>query len=420
MQVPETVKTYGLIAVLIIGSFLVAAQFIDPAPPSSLTIAAGNPKGDYYRFAQLYKSRLAEDGIEATVLETAGSTENARLLHSGDADVAFIQSGVDLSSDNGEIEALGSVYYEPLWVFMKGSAGGKDLKALEGKSVSLGAPGSGTQTIAKNLLQAVNVSVVDSGLSGQDAVDALSEGRIDALFIVGTVTNKLLKPLISDETLTLLSFERADAFTRNFPYLSQTNLSEGVFDLANNLPTNDVTLISPVAQLVVRTDLNGAIKTLLVGKAHQLHGKADIFTKKGSFPSPNFVDFPLAHEAEIYFEHGPGFFQRVLPFWLADTLNRMVVMLIPLIGVMFPLLKVASPAYKWRTRSRIYKWYRGLNQTEEAAQSTDCAMEETLAQLDHIEAEVKKTEVPLSYAEELYNLRQHIRLIRERIKSKQQ
>ncbi len=420
MRIPESVRTYGLIAILIVSSFLVAAQFIDPAPPRSMIIAAGSPAGDYYRYAQAYRERLAEDGITAEILETAGSSENARMLQEGRADVAFIQSGIATPSSVAAIQSLGSLYLEPLWVFMRIASDEKDLKTLEGKTVSLGASGSGTEAIAQTLIDAVGIDVTDSGLSGQGAVDALLAGEIDALFIVGTVTNKRLLPLISNDKLSLLSFGRADAYTRTFPYLSKVQLAEGIFNLATNLPAHDVTLVSPVAQLAVRSDLNGALKSLLVAKTHAIHGAADIFSDRGTFPSPRYVDFPLAEEAVIYFDHGPGLFQRLLPFWVADTLNRMVVMLIPLIGVMFPLIKIASPAYKWRTRSKIYKWYRGLNQTEEAAQSREAELDEALAQLDHIDREVKKTDVPLSYAEELYNLRQHIRLIRERIEKKRE
>jgi hypothetical protein len=418
MYIPETVKTYGIIALVVVASFWFASRYIEPPPPKRFILAAGPASGDYYRYANSYKNKLADEGITVEVIETAGSLENVGLLVEGKADVAFIQSGLETKESRKKIETLASLYYEPLWVFSrKNDLREKDLHNLHDNKLAIGTKGSGTNAIARQLLELNKIigktTLID--FSGKEASKALQEGRVDAAFFVARPESPYIQELLHKKNIRLLSFQRAQGYTHLLPFLSKVQLNEGVIDMAADIPDDDVYLLSPVAQLASRTDFNGALKTLLVGASMKIHGNADIFSAKGQFPSLDHVDFPIAEEAARYFKYGPNFLQRFLPFWLADMINRMVVMLIPLLGVMLPLLKIASPVYRWRTRSKIYKWYKSLKKTEETAIAGDSELKEALASLERIDAEVKKTEVPLSYADELYNLRRHIQLIKEHL-----
>lgn len=418
MHIPETVKTYGIITLVVVASFWCASRFVEPPPPSHIILAAGSASGDYYHYAHEYKNALAKEGITVEVLETAGSLENADLLTEGKADLAFIQSGLKTTGNSEKIETLASLYYEPLWVFSReNDLPEKDLQNLRKKKLAIGAKGSGTNAIANQLLKlnsiVEKVTLID--LSGKEAVEALEKNRLDAAFFVARPESPYIRELLHKKDIHLLSFQRADGYTNLLPFLSKVQLHEGVINMAADIPDKDVYLLSPVAQLTSRTDFNGALKTLLVGVATNIHGKADIFAPKGRFPSLDYADFPIAEEAARYFKYGPNFLQRFLPFWLADMINRMVVMLIPLLGVMLPLLKIASPVYRWRTRSKIYRWYKSLRKTEETAMAGDSDLKEALASLERIDAEVKKTQVPLSYADELYSLRRHIQLIKEHL-----
>jgi hypothetical protein len=418
MHIPETVKTYGLIALVVIASFWFASRFIEPPPPDRIVLAAGSASGDYYRYANSYKNALAKEGITVEIIETAGSLENVDLLIAGKADVAFIQSGLETPESRENIETLASLYYEPLWIFSReNNLPEKDLQNLRNNKLAIGANGSGTNAIARQLLKLNKIAgkntLVD--LSGKEAVKALLKGRVDAAFFVARPESPYIRELLHEKTIRLLSFKRADGYTHLLPFLSKVQLSEGVIDMAADIPDSDVYLLSPVAQLTSRTGFNGALKTLLVDSSMKIHGNADIFSAKGQFPSLENVDFPIAEEAARYFKYGPNILQRFLPFWLADMIGRMVVMLIPLLGIMLPLIKIASPAYRWRIRSKIYKWYKSLKKTEETAMTGEADLKETLASLELIDAEVKKTQVPLSYADELYSLRLHIQMIKEHL-----
>jgi hypothetical protein len=156
MHIPEFIKTYGLTVAVIAASFIVAAQFIAPPPPRHITFAAGPESGLYYAYAQKYRDALAEEKIDVTVLTTEGAIENIQLLQSGRADVAFVQSGLADPQNRAAIEALSSLYYEPLWVFVRKesfsaalvTSGGKDsltlqrdLRGLIGKRLVIGSVG---------------------------------------------------------------------------------------------------------------------------------------------------------------------------------------------------------------------------------------------------------------------------------------
>jgi len=419
MHIPETVKTYGIIALVIVLSFWFFSRFIDPTPPKKIVVASGSVSGDYYKYAHLYKEALAKEGITIEVLKTAGSLDNINLLMEGKADVAFIQSGLATDKSVDKITTLGSLYYEPLWVFSRNNRPSKkDIQNLEGNTLAVGVKGSGTNVLATRLLELNDIrdKVTLIEISGKEAVAALKDGRVDIAFFVARSESSYIQDLLHEPGIDLLSFHRAEGYTRLMPFLSKVQLSEGAISMAPNIPAGDKALLAPVAQLVSQKDFNGALKTLLVTAAMDVHGKADMFSTKGQFPTLDFSDFPVAEEAERYFKYGPNFLQRVLPFWLADMVGRMVVMLIPLLGIMLPLIKLASPTYRWRTRSKIYKWYKSLKKLEESTIEASVDVKELLSSLERIEVEVKKTQVPLSYADELYNLRLHIRMIKEQLK----
>ena len=348
----------------------------------------------------------------------AAALENITLLEEKKADIAFIQSGLATEDNSEYIEALSGLYFEPIWVFMRTDVfSGIDLQKLKNRRIAIGKVGSGTNKVARQLLE-LNKMVDDTTLleiSGQDAIDALKKGTVDAAVFVAKPSAATIQTLMHDKSLHLLSFDRAYGYTSTYKFLSKVTLNEGVIDMAQNIPNKSVPLLSPVAQLAAHKDFHGALKTLLVSVTMDIHKDATLLSTKGQFPTLDFIDLPIASEATRYFTYGPNILQRFLPFWLVDMISRMVVMLIPLLGVMLPLIKLASPTYRWRTRSKIYKWYKSLKKMEETANASDADLDEILAALSKIDADVKKTIVPLSYADELYNLRLHIQMIKDHV-----
>lgn len=426
----DFLKVYGPILAFIAVGFVVAYQFVDPAPPRTLTMATGSPEGAYHAFGQRYQEVLARDGIAVSLVNSAGTVENLARLdgpaeEAGAVELAFVQSGIGDPASSPNLVALASLYYEPLWVFVRSDRPVRRLTALAGKRIAIGAEGSGTRHVALELLAANGIAAGDghgtvlSDLGGSAAAEALVSGELDAAVFVTAKHSPLLTGLLARPEVQLLSFERAGAYQRRYRHLAAIVLPEGVFDLAGSQPAEDLMLLSPLATLVARDEVHPALIDLVLRAATEIHGGPGLFEEPGQFPSPLNVDFPLSEEAERYFQSGLPFLRRVMPFWAATLIERLWVMILPILTLLIPLLRIAPPTYRWQVRRRIIRWYRDLRALEAALQAAEEAGDEaarraSLAALDRLQVETGRITVPLSYADNLYNLRLHTEFVRRR------
>ncbi|MFM2129549.1 MAG: hypothetical protein RL477_1095 [Pseudomonadota bacterium] len=424
----DILKIYVPVILLVIGGFVFAWQFVDPAPSKTVTVATGAADGAYSASARDYQKLLAQSGITLNIRHTSGTVENLRLLadpKSG-VDLAFVQSGVGSPSlQNGvatpgassDLVSLASVFLEPLWVFVRAEAAPARLSGLKGKRIAVGAEGSGTKVLTLQLLAASGVTEKNSTLlamSGNDGAKALEAGRVDAaVFVTGRVSETMNR-LLRDPRVRLLDFVRADAYKAHFGYLARVTLPEGVLALDTNIPPAPVSLVAPTATLVARDDLHPAIVDLVLGAATKVHQPGSVFSPPGAFPSPNQVDFPLSEDARRYFKSGPTFLRRVLPFWLAVMVERLLIMLVPLVTLLIPLMKIAPAAYDWNIQRKLQSRYRELRLLEGRfrADDTPATRAALAARLEAMQKETASLKVPLSYAERLYHLRTHIDLMR--------
>jgi hypothetical protein len=211
---------------------------------------------------------------------------------------------------------------------------------------------------------------------------------VDAAFFVASPKSSFVRSLLATEGLSLLSMERADAYTRVHRFLSKVTLPEGVVDFRENIPNKDVHLLAASATLVIREDFHPALVDLILQAASEVHGKGGIFESSYQFPSAQFVDFPIQKEALRYFKSGPPFLQKYLPFWAASLIDRLKVMLLPLLTLLIPLFKVVPPTYRWRVLSRITHWYRELGSGPAVENKDPEKLVEYLAELERIDREV--------------------------------
>jgi len=422
----ERLKVFGGGALLVLIGFVVAYQFVAPATPKTMRLATGGADGAYQAFGEAYAGLLAEDGITLELRQSGGAVENLKLLADPDSgiDVAFVQGGIVDQPVEG-LESLGSVYFEPLWVFTRATARLPQLKDLAGRRIAIGAEGSGTRALALRVLAETGITPSKATLLPEDAAaahEALRAGRIDAVMTIGSPLSPLVQAMLADGGLTLMSFDRADAYVLRNRFLTALRLPQGAVDIERNIPAHDVTLLAPAAILVARDDLSPALVGLLLRAATSVHGEGGLFEKAGEFPSPRLVELPLADEAARFYKSGSPLLQRVLPFWAADLVDRLKVMLVPLFTLLLPLSKILPPAYRWRIRSRIYRWYRDLLNIELAARQAEDSpsRDRLMARLDAIEGEVKQISVPLSHADALYSLRMHLGVVRESLERQAQ
>jgi hypothetical protein len=245
----------------------------------------------------------------------------------------------------------------------------------------------------------------------------LLAGEVDAASLVTSHRSSVVQMLLRSKNVRLLSANRAEAYTTRLRFLHRVKLPEGVIDLRNNIPPGDITLLAPAAQLVVREDFHPALIDLVLQAATETHAAGGLFERPGEFPSPQYLDFPLGKEAQRFYKSGPPFLRRHLPFWAATLVDRLKIMLLPFLALLFPLFKLMPPIYRWRMRSRIYHWYSELEAVDSRIQKNHAVeqIDEYLAELDRIEDMASTVSVPLSFSKELYDLRLHIEMLRNEL-----
>ena len=408
--------------------FVIAFQFVQPAPPNKIVITTGSDAGAYYAYAGRYAAILARNGITLEVRTSAGSLQNIERLENDEAQVGFVQGGViepkgdpDDDESDSQLLSLGSVFFEPVWVFYRGDRRIDRLTDLKGKHIAIGQEGSGVRQLAQQLLRANDINPGDHllPLSGLKAAEELQQGRIEAAFIIAAENAPVVQVLLRSPGVKVMSFAQADAYQRRFPFLTRLTLPQGVADLVRDYPPHDVTLLAPTANLVVRDDLHPALQSLLLQAATEVHGRAGFFQRAGEFPAYKDRLLPLSPEAARYFKSGPPFLQRYLPFWLAVLIDRLIVLLIPVFALLIPLLKVAPAIYSWRVRSKVFRCYGELKYLEEdLKQRFDAAkLKEYRSRLDVLDEEARGLKVPLAFTDLVYTLRVHVNLVRQTLKN---
>jgi TRAP transporter TAXI family solute receptor len=416
----EFIKVWGLLALVIAAGFLVTYQYVGSPPPKLIRIATGAKNGAYYAFAQEYARLLASDGISLEVVPTAGTVENLDLLKKGEVMLALIQGGSSTDEDKQRLQSLGTLFLEPVWVFTRSRKKIERFSELKGNRVAVGVAGSGTNLLATQLLSAAGINESNTKLLRADSAQSLallSAGSIDAAFFVASPAAPLIRELLGSRGNELLSFERAPAYGRLFPFLTAVTLYEGVISLERNLPSRDTALIATSANLAARNDLHASLIPALLDAVTKVHQPGGVLEGKRQFPSVDFVDLPVNEDAARYITNGPSFLFRWMPYGWAVFLDRVKILFLPFLALMIPLFRIAPPLYTWRIRSKIYRWYAAVREIDFKAQNQPGAgdAEALLRRLEELEREVSSVSVPLSYAGELYHLRLHIGFLQEEI-----
>lgn len=414
---------YVIVAALVVLMVTLIVWVVDPAPPKTITMSAGPHDSSFLVAADQYKKILARNGITLKVLESDGSVQNLRRLldPKQHVDLALVQGGVADGLDTSSLMSLGSVFYIPVVVFYRGTGIG-ELSELEGKRIAIGREGSGTRLLALKLLEANGIEPGgDTVLVPSDGIQAATQlvaGDVDAAILNGdSATRGLMLRLLKVPGISAMNFDEASAYTRLFPYLDQLDLPPGVLDLKHRIPPDTIHLISPTVELVARTNLHPAISDLVIEAAQEVHGMPGLLQHAGQFPNPVAHEYQISEDAQRYYKTGKSFLYRTLPFWLASIGDRTLVLLLPLAVLLFPAMRLIPALYRWRVRSRIYRYYGALIAIERGAlaDSTEEERKQLFAELDHIEASLSRLRMPLAYADAFYVLREHVGFVRVRL-----
>lgn len=421
----DLVRTGVLIALLTALCLWVSFHFLDPIPPRRLVLASGPASGLYHHFAERYRAALAAEGVILEERMTDGAAENYRLLldRNSGVDLAFMQGGVATPPEADSLVMIAGLYYEPLWIFMRRGEAVDALSSLAGKRISLGSPGSGTNMLATQLLRASEVTAENATLLAMPtsrSMSALKAREIDVAMMVTGLSSSTLRAALTDPALELVNLAQADAYAQSLTFITRRTLSAGVVKFVPLIPPRDVAVIMTEAMLVARDNVHPAIVNLLLEVVRDIHGKRGYFEAANEFPSIEQVDIPVSPDAVRHHRFGPSLLYRYMPFWVATTLERFIIVVVPLLAVLLPLIRFLPQIASWRVRRLIYRWYGQLIVLEHDVQARqgDLPVTRWLSDLDRIERGVEHITIPASFASEVYTLREHIDLVRRAVLAK--
>lgn len=399
--------------------------FVVTSPPRTLVIAAG-PEGSYFsETAKLYAHELEKEGLRVEILHTGGARENVQLINdeSRKVDLAFIHGGITSAQESPDLISLGSIGYEPLWIFYHAGLGQlQTLNQLQGRRISTGRTGSGNDIISRKFLHAVGIDDSNSrllSLTDEEATARLSAGDIDVAFFMDPPETSKIHQLLEIKGVQVMNLVQAEALRRNFQFLHVLDLPRSAVDLARIYPPYDVRLVASTAVVVARRDTHPAIIYLLMSIIDAIHEPPTLLSKENEFPADKDVDVPLSPQAEHYFKGGKPFLQRYLPFWLASLTERFLAVAIPLLALLLPVMNILPRVYVWRVKGRITRCYKELIELERNVnllpkEELQRQFERLLLTVDEYLDEKK---VPVSYSNEIYILKEHIELVRRKIET---
>ncbi len=432
LSIRDLIASAGPVVFIVIGLLVAAYWWLDPQPPRRVTLATGPAGSAYAEFGKRYARAIAAEGIEVVLKPTAGSSENLQLLRDGSADVAFVRGGsADIvADDEAGLTSLGSLFFEPLWIFYREDAArGIDRKTstlsslaqLQSLRVNVDKAGSGVPEIMEKMLRANRLdpsSMQLSNLEQTAATEALQAGMLDVLVLASAPQSPAVQRLLRDPRVKLMDFGQSDAYARIFSFVSSVTLPRGVVDLAGDVPAQDVSMLAATTSLLAREQTHPALRQLFAQNAQTIHGDAGWFNRARDFPNTRTSELPVSPEGDRAINGTPPFWQRSLPFWASNLVERMWLVLGGLLVLMLPLSRIVPPLYQFRVRSRVFRWYARLRDVEAKLDTGTGQRDELLKELDDLDGMVNKVAVPLSYADELYALRNNIVAVRQRVQGK--
>ncbi len=411
-------------------------RYISPAPPGRIDMTTGAIDGASHQFALRYQSYLKTNGVTLNLQPSTGSVQNLERLNAS-VPVGFVQGGLGIlsidpqkSDEDTPLRSLGVVGYEPVWIFSASkelaTSLSTGLQGLKNKKVAIGAEGSGTRHVALELLHSYGITASNATLtaqSGNAAATALLAKELDLVIIIGAPQSPAVQILLKQPQVQLVALEHAEGITRRLPYLSLVTLKAGSVDPQAASPANDAVLLTTTANLVVRNDLHPALAYLLLEAARDVHKGATLLNRPGDFPHVRGTDFPLADEAQRYYKEGRPFLQRYLPYWAANALQRLLLILVPMLAIAIPLLKTIPELLDFKDKNRLYRRYEKLLDMERDIRSRQLnsrEITEATAQLDTIEQDISTTKFPLDFTDRIYTLRQHIDYVRGQLQKEKE
>lgn len=414
---PTVALTIILVSATII--FTGVIFFVRSAPPTELTFISGPEGSIFHGIALKYQKALGKNGIKVNVLPSNGSLDNLNRIYEKDTkiDLALVQSG---SEEDGKkyrrLVTLGGISHQPLFFFYRGKPIER-MYEMKGKTIAIGAEGSGARKLALKILKLNGINEGPSlvTLEGDEVSKALLDKKIDGAFLMGEDASlDVLRTLLNDEDIRLMNFKNANAYIRKIDILHKLEVPEGVLNFEKNIPSENMTLIGPMVELIATKNLHPALSDMILDAATELHGNAGVFKKRNEFPVAAENKIRLSEDAERFYKSGKGFLYRYLPFWMASLLNRILISFLPMLILLVPAVRSIPAIFRWFGKLRIRRRYRALLKLEEKFMYENDVekLKDLFAQFENIEKDVQRMRVKAILADQFYMLRSHMEYVR--------
>lgn len=407
---------FGALGIVLLGAVLILLQL---HPPSTLTLAAGPSGGAYNQVAERYREVLARDGITLTVVETAGSAENAQLIANSQVDAAILQGGITVP--NPDVEAIGAVFFEPM-VFLTGPHSNihGNPAIWENLRINIGAPGSGTASAFHDFEAAIGLSPDANyivGMSYDKAVASLLDGSIDIAVFVAPIDAPYLVAAYSDPSIRLLLLDHAEAISRRLEYAKTVTVPSGAISLAPVIPPSPRLLMALEARLAIGPEMHPALVNRLTMAAIGLHSGRGLIRDQGMFPTVEGTGLPINTAARQLIVNGPSIWHDWLPYWMASQVHRLILLMLPILFLLVPALRALPQLYAYLMRWRVWQYYPEIRQIEDQLSNvTDGpALTDMDLKLVNLDNRLSRLRLPVAYRQTAYEFRVHIGLVRHRI-----
>ncbi len=431
MQMAELYQRQWLLVrlpVLIVAAIAAAFLWLGvyPLPPTQLSITTADVDGAYHLHAQRYAERFAEHGITLTVQVSKGSQHNLERLRQPDnpTDLAFVQGGFGYlgtaldKRERSPVVTLANVDIEPLWLFTR-QREISSLPQLQGLRLAIGPEGSGSRKVALKLLEQARMDAKDltlSSLTGSQAVQALQQGKLDAMLMVAPPDSLTVQSLLGLPDIQLANLKRTAAITERNAYLESRLLTRGT--LGPRLPPGDITLLTTSTSLVARDGLHPALKRLATALATDVHAGGGLFHRAGEFPSLRRIDFPTSPEARQTLAHGLPALEQALPFWWAQIAQRLLLIVLPTFLLALGLTQLILAYLRWALESQFNRWYGELKYIENdlgREKLSGMDLSRFLVRLNGIDQAMLAFATPADLMARGYTLHHHIEFVRQRL-----
>lgn len=288
--------------------------------PSQLVIATGGTSGTYYPLGGGIAKIITDNTeVTATAQTTGGSVENMRLLGNKEVELAFVQNDIADYASKGtfmfegskvdNLQGLATLYNETVHIVLPADSSISSVADLAGKKVSVGAPGSGVEANALQVLEVYGLTFDDlkaEHLSFGDSVSKIQDGNLDAAFVTAGAPTSAVTELSATKGVKLISLEadKIDALIAKYPYYVKEVIP------ADTYPgTPETTSVAVKAMLAVSKDLPEdfvyeVTKALFENTNHlvAINQRAESITKENAVQGLNLEIHPGA--LKFYKENG--------------------------------------------------------------------------------------------------------------------